>query len=74
MAADSVMNTSARDRVEMLRPFEEVIIQQGQLVRELIAERDEVRTALIDTYADLQQMVPGMSKPYIERMIASWQL
>ncbi len=39
----------------------------------LKAEREEARTALIDTYADLQQMVPGFAKPYVERLIASWQ-
>jgi hypothetical protein len=26
---------------------------------------------LRDTYADLQQMVPGMSKPYVEAKLAS---
>jgi hypothetical protein len=30
---------------------------------------EQLLTALRDTYADLQQLVPGFSKPYVEAML-----
>lgn len=53
-------------RAEMIENLRTTVEADLRYQRHLEAEIAWLRTALRDTYADLQQMVPGVSKPYVE--------